>query len=177
MTDYRRQFVFFLWHALPGLIVIGMMLPLTLPGGLGGLTQVAPPLPLLALYYACLEHPRRINYRFTFCLALLNDVFMALPLGLSPLMWMAARYALIRLRAGVREQGFLVAWALLAVLLAAALFLQWAALSVYHRHAYAVLPILMQWSLGVLLYPALHHFFHALERSFHRRWWFMLKAT
>lgn len=176
-TKNRRRSVMALWHALPMITVVLALIPLALPKYITSVTEVLPPLPLLVVFYWCMEHPKRLGYRGVFAAGLMYDAIVATPFGLSALLWGVFRYLLMSARKDVREQGFIVGWGYLALLLLAALGAQWGVMSLFYGRSYHLGPVLLQWCLGALLYPSAYMLLYTIERQFHRRWWFMLKPA
>ncbi len=166
------------WRALPGFTVFAfLLLPQLFAGQAGPLASIMPPLPLLALYYWCVMHPRRIGWQVPLLAGLANDALTGLPFGLSAVLWIAFRFLAARGRQDVHEAGFLVSWAYAALCLLALLLSQWVILTLYHFRAFSAATIALQWLLATLLYPSLHIALYGIEKRFHRRYWFVLKAA
>lgn len=178
MHSFRRTAVISAWRALPALsLFLLMLLPHAASAQGSRLIQVLPPFAMIAVVYWAVEHPRRLGLKSVFLFAVLQDVITGAPLGLSALVWLSLCALAAKARKDVREQGFIVLWVFAAVALLSAQILSWLLLSFYTQMLFPLSPVLLQWCLGVLFYPALHAMFLALEKRFHRRYWFVLKAT
>lgn len=173
----RKRFVVSLWIALPTIVCVLLQFPLTLPKYAAPFTEILPPFALMAAFYWCLESPQRINYRGMFLLGLLQDILLGTPLGLSACLWVFFRYLLLAGRKDVHEQGFIVAWGFCSVLMLAVMLAQWLTIGLAAGRLHGMLPATLQWSMAVLLYPALHVVLYTIERYFYRRYWFILKAA
>jgi rod shape-determining protein MreD len=170
---FRRDAVRRLWQSLPFLTILLLLLPETLPRYGGTMEEVLPPLALMAMVYWCLHQPARLGYGAAFAAGLLQDFIMGSPPGLDAVLWLLARYVLLKERKRMREQGFVAEWIFLALLLLAVQFLHWLALGFIGAIWYPLTPTGMQWIEGVLLYPALHAALHGIERAMSRKYWYL----
>lgn len=174
---FRRRRVIALWQLLPAASLWLLLLPSGLPKYAFALTEILPPLPLLAIFYWGLARPGKIGLPLVFVLGLVQDALLTTPFGSTAMLWLLFRYLVMRQRKDIAEEGFVATWAACAGLLLVALALQWLLMCYYFRGPMPVLPVFMQWLLGVLCYPAMHALFHRVERMFHRRYWFILKPA
>lgn len=165
------------WQSLPMVSVFLLLIPSGLPMHSLLLTHVAACLPLLAVFYWGMWRPSRIGFLSLFVAGLLQDALLSTPFGSTAMLWLLFRYLLMINRKEVSGQGFLAGWAFCALLLALVLVLQWMLIGYYVARSLPFMPVLVQWAMGVLLYPPMHALLHRTERVFHRRYWFMLKTA
>lgn len=178
MHTPRRSWVLTVWRCLPGITVFTLLLfPHIITAQAGPIAPIMPPMPLLAIYYWCVMHPRRMGWYLPLTAGLANDALTGLPLGLSAVLWLIFRFFATAGRKDVQESGFLVSWGYAALCLFAMLLGQWVVLAMYHYRTFSIGVLFLQWLLAMLLYPSLHLVLFDIEKRFHRRYWFVLKAT
>lgn len=172
----RTRAVAWAWKTLPLAVIFLLLLPSALPAH-AAVTEILPPLALLAIVYWELEDPGRVGYGATFAAGLIQDALTGTPFGLSALLWGLLHVLLRVCHRDIAGQGFVVAWCMLAAFLGAVMALQWAVIGLYISHLPGALPTLLQWMLGVLCFPAMHAMLYRLERGVSRRYWYLLKAA
>jgi len=165
------------WGIMPVVTVLLLLLPQVMPRHAGAMAEILPPLALMAVFYWCVEHPGRLGYGWIFTAGLLQDILIAGPLGLNALLWVFSRYLIASSRKDIRDQGFIITWVYLSVLMLAVLAIQWVLMSASSSRVYALAPVFMQWCQAVLLYPAVHGALHGIERTFFRKYWYLLKPA
>ncbi|MFN4088161.1 MAG: rod shape-determining protein MreD [Alphaproteobacteria bacterium] len=145
-----------------GLVVaVVSVLPWPLPGG----STVTPPLPLAIVYYWALQRDDVMTPPAVFMLGLTQDMLGGAPLGLNALVLLLVA-ALVRYRGRpVARQPFVVLWWGYAVVAALAEAALWGVGSVYQFALLAPQPFLVQYLLGVCLYPLLSLLCAGLQRT------------
>jgi rod shape-determining protein MreD len=176
MTPLKRKWLLAWWQAVPAVTLLAALLLAVPLEQLHALPVATAALPLLALAYWTLTRPQHLRYRAVIGIGIVADILTGLPLGLTPLIWCAFRYLALRVRKDVHDEGFVVAWLLTSVLLLAALLAQWLLMSLWRGDTMPASAIVGGWAVAVLLYPLAHTALGIVERSFHRRYWFMMRG-
>lgn len=174
---FRRRVVTLLWQALPGISLFLLMLPASLPKYSGTITEILPPLPLLAMFYWGLARPDRLGFPLVFIAGLLQDALMFTPFGSSALLWVLLRYVVMVHRKDMMDQGFIAHWLFCSLLLASMALLQWIVLGYYVGHAMPAMAAAIQCVMGILFYPAMHAVLYRVEHLFYRRYWYILQVA
>lgn len=155
------------WTRLSTPFVLGLMLAIVavLPWPLPGAPPVTPALPLAVVYYWTLQRDDVLPPPAVFFLGLTQDLLGGAPVGLNALVLLLAS-ALVQLRRGpVARQPFVVTWWGYAILAALAEVALWAFGSLYFLVPLAPQPFLVQYLLGVCLYPPLSLLFAGVQRA------------
>jgi len=154
------------WARLSVPFVLGLMLAIAavLPWPLPGAPSVTPGLPLAVVYYWTLHREEVLPPPAVFMLGLTEDMLGGAPLGLNALVLLLASALVLLRRRPVARQPFAVTWWGYAVVAALAEAALWAGGSLYYLTLLAPEPFLVQYLLGVCLYPPLSLLFAGVER-------------
>lgn len=177
MQSRKRKWAMALWHGMP--VVSGLalvILPLMLGGYGARMSTVLPHFALLAVAFWSIEHPRRFSWQAAVMLGLLADVILHHPPGLTALIFLSFRGLILMGRREVVQQGFVPAWLLVAISYLVVALVEWVVLVVYQGHVLPLKAPLLQWTVAVLLYPLAHWVFTLLEQRFRRRYWFFIRT-
>lgn len=168
-----------IWRWLPVIsIAIAMILMLLpKPGFSHSANGIMPLLPLACLWFWVVRHPRMLHPVPIMLLGVVYDSMSHAPLGLHSLLWLLPLLFLKRIRKLLKNEGFLVAYLLFGGLLVIVLFAQWLLADYLANIQYPLAPLVLQWFTSMLFYPLVHSILHLLERSMHRRYWFVLKSV
>ena len=155
------------WARLSAPFTLGLALAVlsVLPWPLPGAPAVTPALPLAVVYYWTLQRDDVLPPPALFLLGLTQDLLGGAPIGLNALILLLAA-ALIQVNRGpVARQAFAVTWFGFAILAALAEAALWAIGSLYFLVPLAPQPFLVQYLLGVCLYPPLSLLFAGVQRA------------
>lgn len=117
------------------------------------LGAITPPLGLVALYYWSIHRPGQLRPGMVFVIGFLNDVINFLPLGLSALLFVAARQMVLRQRRFFSGHSFFMMWFGFALMIVIVTAIEWTALSIIRWQIIPVWPVLMQGILAIVVFP------------------------
>jgi rod shape-determining protein MreD len=143
------------------LAVVASIIPLQLPG----FAVVTPACALMAVYHWSIYRPDLLPYAAVFGAGLLLDLLNGAPLGVSSLVLLLARAAVLSQRRLFAGRNFGVVWAGFVVLTAAATALEWVVASVFYRFVLDLRPFLFQGLLTISTYPVASYVFVRLQRN------------
>jgi rod shape-determining protein MreD len=129
---------------------------------IGGMT---PSLGLIAVYYWSIHRPDLFRPLAVFLLGLLNDAVNFLPPGLSALVFIAVHQLVLSQRRFFVGQVFSMLWSGFALIMLIAMIFQWLVLSAYNASWMAFLPVLLQASLTIVIFPLPAWVLIRLQRS------------
>ncbi len=149
---------------IPALLSVLFVLLHAIPERALVFSDVVPSFIIMTIYYWCLFRPSLLPYIFLFLLGLLQDVLLGLPIGLSALVFLLLRLAVVTLQRLFGKETFWGIWFWFAILSAAAALIHILTLS-WLKEAW-VLPAsaLIQWLLTVVCYPLAHGMFTRIYR-------------
>lgn len=155
------------WARLSTPFAIGLVLAIAavLPWPLPGAPPVTPALPLAVVYYWTLQRDDVLPPPAVFLLGLTQDMLGSAPIGLNALVLLLASAVIRMRRRPVARQPFAVTWWGFAVVAAVAEAALWAFGSLYVFTLLAPQTFLVQYLLGVCLYPPLSLLFAGLQRA------------
>ncbi|MGE0108819.1 MAG: rod shape-determining protein MreD [Bdellovibrionales bacterium] len=157
---------------LPALSVLGFVLlgGLALPLPYFGI--IAPSWGLIAVYYWAIYRPDLLRPFPVFLFGILNDFIHFLPLGMSAFLFVALYQFVFTQRRYFIKQPFFMLWAGFALVDFAAVFIGWTVMALVVWRTPPFLPILMQASMSLAVFPffvwiliKLHHHFLSHEAS------------
>jgi rod shape-determining protein MreD len=147
------------------LFVVVSVVPLHVPG----FALVSPCFALMAVFHWTVYRPDLLPQGAVFVLGILLDLLTGSPyLGLSALMLLAARTAVLMNRRLFVNRDFTVLWLGFLALAAAMLTFSWACIGLLSGHVLAVRPVLFETALTVATYPAGSYVLAWLHRAFLR---------
>jgi len=144
------------------LCVIANVIPLHLPG----FAVVTPAFALMAVFHWSLYRPDLFSFFAAFAVGLLLDLLNGAPPGVSSLIFLLARAAVLSQRRIFAGRGFAVIWAGFLALAAGAVAIEWIVVSLLYGIALDVRPFLFQGILTVSVYPAVSYLLIRAQRNF-----------
>lgn len=123
---------------------------LTLPG------QWMPQWTLITIYFCGLFRRGAFPPWLAFLTGLMQDALTGLPLGVTPLAFLAFLIAVNRRRIALAHEGFARLWGWFALLALGALLLLWLALSLCRMEPLPFAGGMSQWLSTVCMYPLMH---------------------
>ncbi|MGB0571841.1 MAG: rod shape-determining protein MreD [Alphaproteobacteria bacterium] len=142
-------------RVVPGLTTLLLILLAQLPMPLPFLPDIAPALPLMAIYYWVVFRPDLMPRILVFALGLFHDALIGAPFGLSGLIYLLAHGFVLNQRRFLVGKPFWIFWSGFAIVTPVAAFLTWLLASVLRG---AILPtdvVLMGMLLTVITFPAI----------------------
>tara|TARA_R110002110_G_scaffold85816_1_gene223352 strand:- start:95690 stop:96214 length:525 start_codon:yes stop_codon:yes gene_type:complete len=146
VLDYSRRVV-------PGFTILLLILLAQLPMPLPFFSNVAPALPLMAIYYWVVFRPDLMPRILVFALGLFHDALIGAPFGLTALIYLLAHAFVLNQRRFLVAKPFWIFWAGFAIVTPVAAFLTWLLASILRG---AILPtdvVLMGMVLTVITFP------------------------
>ena len=137
--------------ALSLLLVVVHVVPLGVPT----LPQVAPLLPLMAVYHWAIYRPDLLPAPAVFVIGLLQDALTGVPVGINAAVLLLVYGGVVGQRRFFVGKSFAVTWMSFAIVAAGAAQASWLLASLYHVTLLDPRPVFVQFLLTAALYPAL----------------------
>ena len=164
MSTGSKQLRQFLAWAAPLLIGVVLLLLATLPFHSGPLAYVMPKVTLILVYYWTINFPDRVSELPIFLLGLIEDFWLAAPLGMHPLALLLV-YALLMTQLNVfAGRPFALAWAGFAPIALAVAAIFWLMTCLAEAQLLGPLPFLIQALVTIAVYPLLGWLFGRIYR-------------
>jgi len=149
-----------------GLILASLMVA---PYGAGGFSLVVPSMTMPVVYYWTLRHPDLMPVWAAFVLGLWQDVLIGGPLGLMALLLVLMRGAVETQRPVLLPQPGPVRWFGYAVISLGLVALGWLVAGLWAGHLFNIVPFVLHWLLGTVLYLVLAFLFGRLDHLLFER--------
>ena len=155
------------WHgldmlgrrAVPFVLSLLLIVLSVLPWPLPGATTIAP-MPLVgAVYYWTVHRPELMPPAMAFLLGVAQDALSGGPLGLTALLLVFAHFLLADQSRHVTRGPFVLDLIGFAVTAAAFIAVSWLCMSAYYARLVSPNPLILQFLLGLCLYPILNWLF------------------
>lgn len=115
--------------------------------------EVAPVTLLSVVFFWSIHRPELLGAGAIFCIALLNDGLVGLPLGMTALAFLLTRTILLPKDMFLATRPFMVVWACFALTTAVALGFRWLIASIWWGYAMPLWPSIFEAFLTLLTYP------------------------
>ncbi len=125
------------------------------PLGVPGLPQVAPLLPLMAVYHWAIYRPDLMPPAAVFVIGLLQDALTGVPVGINAAVLLLVYGGVTAQRRFFVGKSFAVIWMSFAMVAAVAALASWLLAALYHVTLLDARPVLVQFLLTAAVYPAL----------------------
>ena len=144
-----------LWvrHLLPLGLTLLLVLMEAMPTHLPGFAEISPLLPLIGIYYWSIFRPDLLPAVMAFFIGLLSDIIMGTPLGVSALIYLLVQGTTASQRRFFLGKPFVVAWCCFCLVAIAAVFLEWALVSMLNGHVIPLPAVLFEMLMTVACYP------------------------
>ena len=143
------------------LLLVGMV-PLHIPS----YTEIAPALPLMAVYYWGIHRPDLLRPGAVFAIGLLQDLLSGAPLGLNALTLVCVHWTVLSQRRFFLANTFALLWFGFALIVMGAAVLQWLAVGVLSGSAVPFNAPFFQALLTLALFPMFGWLFIRVHRAF-----------
>lgn len=153
-------------NLLPFAVTVLMMLLAMAPTQVPGLSALAPPLTLMAVFYWAIHRPDLLRPIVVFLIGLLQDLLSGLPLGLSALVFTLAYWAVLTQRRFFLGNSFLLLWWGFGMVAFAAAAVQWIVYSLSFVTVLTVRPVLFQAMLAIAIFPLPAWLLMRIHRAF-----------
>lgn len=164
MFDYRQKIEDFTRMLIPGLCTLLLLVLSLVPIGLKGMGLFPVDVCLISIYYWAIFRPAALPFWFAFLLGVVRDALMGMPLGISSLVFLLFRLAVLSQQRYLVKETFWATWAGFGLVAVPVLLLQWLLASAFFQSLLPVGDVIMQWVFTFGLYPLLHIVFNALYR-------------
>jgi rod shape-determining protein MreD len=142
-------------HLVPAGVTILLLLLTAVPTRLPGFAQVAPLLPLMAVFYWAIYRPDLLPAWAAFAIGLLWDILAGTHIGVGALVLLLTQGVTASQRRFFLAKSFLFAWWVFALLSAAAVGLSWLLMAVLNGKASDPMPAMIGYLLTLGLFPPL----------------------
>ncbi len=109
-------------------LVIAGLIPLRLPG----FSDIAPMLPLMAIYHWTIYRPELMPAAAVFVIGLMEDALVGLPLGVNALVFLIAYWVVLSQRQFFVGKSFPIIWLGFALVAGGVGIIQWGMVSTVH---------------------------------------------
>ena len=147
--------------AVTGLLVMIAMMHLPLPG----FAELAPMLPMMAVYYWSLHRPELLPFWAVFLIGLMVDILTGGTLGFNALMLLLISAFMRPQRRYLFEKGFAVHWVVFMVVAAVFELLSWALMAAITHSFLSLGGPALRVMLAIALYPCLSWLFLRLDHA------------
>jgi len=151
----------------PTLLTFLLAILSAVPLGIPAYTAVTPSFLLMSVYHWTLYRPEQLSYAALFLIGLFFDLLTSAPgttVGLTPLILLLARWAVLSNRRNFVARGFPFVWSGFAALVAVAATVQWILASLLTLRLMEAHSALFQAVLTVGLFPAATLLFARVQR-------------
>ncbi|TCS60989.1 rod shape-determining protein MreD [Varunaivibrio sulfuroxidans] len=135
--------------ALAVLTVILNVIPVRIPG----LPEVAPVLPIMAIYHWTIYRPQLLPVYAVFALGVLQDALVGLPMGVSVLVFLMVHIMVLSQQVFFTGKSFAIHWLGFALVAAGTQLMFWVVMSLYYTSLIGVWPMVFQYLLTVGFFP------------------------
>lgn len=153
-------------NMLPFSVTVMAMLLSMMPLPLPGYSMVTPPLVLMSLFYWVIHRPDLLRPLVVFALGIFYDLIAGTLLGVSSMSLILAYWLLITQRRFFLGRSFVMLWIGFAVVAIGAGAVQWIVYALTEARLLDARPVLVQWLLGVALFPIPTYLFQRLHRAY-----------
>jgi rod shape-determining protein MreD len=145
----------FFRSAIPGVMLLLLVLISILPLRLTAFAMVAPMLTLMGLYYWSVHRPDLVPMGLVFVIGLLQDAMMGAPMGIHAFVFMMCRWVIASQRRFLIGRPFLVLWWGFLVVAALTAVLEWSLYSIIIGRVLPVEPAVFRTLMTMGAFPAL----------------------
>jgi rod shape-determining protein MreD len=143
------------------LLVMIAMMHLPLPG----FAQLAPMLPMMAVYYWSLHRPELLPFWVVFLIGLTIDILTGGTLGFNALMLLLLSAFMRPQQRYLFEKGFAIHWIVFMVVVAVYEFLRWAVMAAIAQNFLSLGDPALRVLLAIAIYPCLSWLFLRLDQA------------
>lgn len=141
--------------------VILNVVPVRIPG----LPEVAPVLPIMAIYHWTIYRPQLLPVYAVFALGIVQDALVGLPMGVSALVFLVVHIMVLSQQVFFTGKSFTIHWLGFALVAAGAQILFWLVVSLYATTLISIWPMVFQYLLTVGFFPLVAWLFLRWQRS------------
>ncbi|MCE2927315.1 MAG: rod shape-determining protein MreD [Rickettsiales bacterium] len=169
MVLSNRNLALLCLAAVPAFILFLAIMLTLIPKHMDGLSQFMPLVYMPVVFFWAVHYPRHMPYWLVFVAGLLIDAIGGQPLGVSSLLMMGFLIVLHRRYKTIHKEGFVLQWAMFALILGGMFICQWLIMAIYHQMLMSPIHGLIQWFLTLCLYPLLHQVFDVTHQAVQNR--------
>lgn len=148
----------------PVLFTLLFMALLHLPTPMMVLSKLAPMVPFIFTYYWSIQRPRVASLVAVFAVAVFHDAWSEGVIGVTPLLAIVARIAIVPNQEVFRVAPFSLRWLAFGALLIALAFVKWILISALNWTWVAYGDVVFQCVISIALYPLFNHFYAMIDR-------------
>ncbi len=139
----------------PVLITLFLVVLAQIPLHIPGFSEVAPILPLMAVYHWTLYRPDLLPVVAVFFTGLLHDALSGMPFGLSAAVFVLVHLAVLSQQTFFQGRSFLIVWLGFALVAAGAVVLTWLLNALFFAAIAPVQAVFVQYAVTVGVFPLL----------------------
>ena len=137
----------------PFLVSVGLVVLTVVPTRLPGFAQIAPPWPMIGIFYWSIYRPDLLPVWTAFLIGLLADIVAGTPVGVNALLYLLVRGAVLTQRRFFLTNSFPMTWSAFAIIAAGAMGLHWLLFAVLNGDAVDPQILLWQYVMLMGLFP------------------------
>lgn len=153
MSTFRARTSHGLWSVLPFLLALLAAVLTSLPYGLTEVADGTPSLMLIVVFYWVSRRPALLPPIVILFIGLWHDALIGAPIGLSSLLLLAVRAAIVEQNVIVFSQSFILGWIGFAALCSLVTLVEWLLVSWLQGGFLTLSPFVIQILLSIILYP------------------------
>lgn len=156
-------------NMVPVTVTLLLVLVTLVPFGVPAIDQLLPLLPLMAIYHWSIYRPQQMTGIAVFCIGLAVDLLTGSYLGVNTMILLLVRYAVASQRSFLVKRSFWMIWWGFMVVCALALLVEWLLVSALAEQFVWPQSFLLQYLIGLTVYPLVSAFLTGLHGSLMRR--------
>jgi len=152
----------------PTMLTLALVIINVVPLHIPGFSNIAPLLPLMAVYHWAIFRPRLLPAWVVFLIGILQDVLTGTPIGVNALVFLAVYGAVLSQKRFFIGKSFFILWLGFSLIAAGAAILSWVAVSALHVALVEPTTAMYQYLLTLGVFPAVAWVFLRWQRALPR---------
>ena len=148
----------------PVLFTLILMVFFHLPSPLMVLSKLAPMTPVIFTYYWSVQRPSVASLISVFIIALFHDIWSENVVGITPLLVILVRLAIVPNQEVFRVAPFSLRWLAFSIVLLGLMLVKWFLISGIYLAWISYRDLVFQSIISVALYPLFNHFYAMIDR-------------
>ncbi len=165
-----------LWHRMdvlarqltPSVFTLALVILNVVPLHIPGFSNVAPLLPLMAVYHWAVFRPRLLPAYAVFMIGLLQDILTGAPIGVNALVFLVVYGAVLSQKRFFIGKSFFILWLGFSLIAAVAATINWLAVSILSATLVEPQTVFFQYLMTLGFFPAIAWIFLRWQRAFLR---------
>ena len=164
------------WHRMdvlarqltPSVFTLALVILNVVPPHIPGFSNIAPLLPLMAVYHWAVFRPRLLPAYAVFMIGLLQDILTGAPIGVNALVFLVVHGTVLSQKRFFIGISFFILWLGFALIAAVAAAINWLAVSILSATLVEPQTVFFQYLMTLGFFPAVAWFFLRWQRAFLR---------